>query len=685
MFFMILPLVITNAAYVEEQIAPSLKTLGPRNTWDLIGGATVSTQHIGSIKGGVGESYDNHTFQWLNIPADSEAIKVVTWSAGSADGWGGLTLRETIEEYEASHPGWVVIGGINGDFFHINDDCRPINYFIQDGDVFKPTGSGALYQGVIGFGDTQKVHVDANYTNIVRSNNPYLKVLEKGATTSRTEVVVVNKAPSATGVNVYTTAFKGNADLTGYKVYVGKYQYNRISEGYIFVKGQITDITSKTTITEVPLGQFYIATKDDSLVNTVEIGDQVKCEYELGGSLAGINNTMGYYHSVLQDGKSKYMGVNSFTSYVDGGWHAMDGGQADGAYIYTERNHTLLGFKEDGSIVLFTTDGRGTAAEYGVGPHLYNCAEFLRYLGCTEGYNLDGGGSTTMIARIDGQLQVMNKPSDGRERSLGNAVLLVMPDPKVELANVTDSTISFTQKENLTNGEFKNVTFSYAGKTFPMEDGKVTLEGLRKGTNYNIVCNYEYVENGVSRKGKVEFNVTTSINRTPTLRLTFKEALDISALIDYRIVDRDEVIEEAYVQLGEKKITIHELTGTLTIDALTPETTYEAVLVVEYDSGSGIKTISSDKLTFTTEKTETPGPVEKTCEEDPTQEKCQIPPVEKTCEENLTQEKCQTKPDPDPTPTPEEPKKGCKKKSAAAIAVMTSLATLALLFIKRKK
>ena len=45
-------------------------------------------------------------------------------------------------------------------------------------------------------------------------------------------------------------------------------------------------------------------------------------------------------------------------------------------------------------------------------------------LGCFEAINLDGGGSTTLVMRNSdtGALQVINKPSDHRERAVADVV-----------------------------------------------------------------------------------------------------------------------------------------------------------------------------------------------------------------------------------------------------------------------
>ncbi|RMD98315.1 MAG: phosphodiester glycosidase family protein, partial [Calditrichaeota bacterium] len=65
-------------------------------------------------------------------------------------------------------------------------------------------------------------------------------------------------------------------------------------------------------------------------------------------------------------------------------------------------------------------DGRQEG--YSAGMSLFELAEFMRGLGCTEAINLDGGGSTTLVVAS----RVVNRPSDKTgERPVANALLLV--------------------------------------------------------------------------------------------------------------------------------------------------------------------------------------------------------------------------------------------------------------------
>jgi hypothetical protein len=62
------------------------------------------------------------------------------------------------------------------------------------------------------------------------------------------------------------------------------------------------------------------------------------------------------------------------------------------------------------------------------GATLPEMAGILKGLGCTDGLNLDGGGSTTF--HVLGA--TLNRPSDGRERAVANGILFFGPRPTPE-------------------------------------------------------------------------------------------------------------------------------------------------------------------------------------------------------------------------------------------------------------
>ena len=82
---------------------------------------------------------------------------------------------------------------------------------------------------------------------------------------------------------------------------------------------------------------------------------------------------------------------------------------------------TAIGIYEDGHYVFVVSDGRTDESE---GLSLYELAEFLQELGVETAYNLDGGGSSTMVY----QGEVVNNPTTSgnsvKERSVSDIVYI---------------------------------------------------------------------------------------------------------------------------------------------------------------------------------------------------------------------------------------------------------------------
>ena len=84
-----------------------------------------------------------------------------------------------------------------------------------------------------------------------------------------------------------------------------------------------------------------------------------------------------------------------------------------------------IGIRADGTVVTFMADGR--QRPYSVGMTLDEVAEFMAAQGVVDALYLDGGGSATCATKREGttDLQIRNRPSDGVERTVASALLLV--------------------------------------------------------------------------------------------------------------------------------------------------------------------------------------------------------------------------------------------------------------------
>jgi Phosphodiester glycosidase len=79
---------------------------------------------------------------------------------------------------------------------------------------------------------------------------------------------------------------------------------------------------------------------------------------------------------------------------------------------------TAVGVTASGKILLVVVDGRSRRSR---GATLVEMRNIMRDLGAVTALNLDGGGSSEMV--VDGE--VVNDPSDGHERHITNAILIL--------------------------------------------------------------------------------------------------------------------------------------------------------------------------------------------------------------------------------------------------------------------
>ena len=460
---------------------------------NLLGGVSLYEQKMSSLlNGDSGKIFQEHFVQWVDLDNYDNGVKLVTWTKQNADSWNAATTKICAQDWEAHHPGWIVVAGVNGDFFQNSGTItwEPTNNFMADGDMYRADYVGG-HRKVIGISDDNEIIVgDPEISGL------YLQLMSsEGEVIEQFPIASYNTVPKETGINLYTKDMIESHDLTGYTVYVGKYTMCRISNGNnqtVFVKGsiqyarpgttdekprQIREVTTEDGGTKQEITrEFYLATKDSNYEQKLQNGTLVRCQHNYEGNWSNVTQSVGFIHQMLVDGKSQFQ-------------------KSTDPFIYTDHPRTFIGFKADGTPVLMVVDGRGkTAAEKNYGVSLFEGAEIMKLAGCVNAYNLDGGGSSTLIVRNnEGGFDVVNRPSDGSERSTGNAIFLVMRDPAVEskLGKATPTTITIERKEDEYSQSVENLTVKVDGKTYPMTGKEITIEGLKENTSYDVEISYE--------------------------------------------------------------------------------------------------------------------------------------------------------------------------------------------------
>lgn len=95
------------------------------------------------------------------------------------------------------------------------------------------------------------------------------------------------------------------------------------------------------------------------------------------------------------------------------------------SFSLTRHPRTALGIINPRKLLLVVVDGR--QPKYSNGMPLEELALLMKALGAKTAINLDGGGSSTFISLDAGQekWKVRNRPSDGQQRKIANAWILV--------------------------------------------------------------------------------------------------------------------------------------------------------------------------------------------------------------------------------------------------------------------
>ena len=107
------------------------------------------------------------------------------------------------------------------------------------------------------------------------------------------------------------------------------------------------------------------------------------------------------------------------TAALGGGPILLRGGEEPDWGERKQRHpRTAIGWNRE-HLFLVVVDGR--QAGLSMGMNYGELSALMRRLGCTEAMNLDGGGSSTLWLGGD----VMNSPSDGRERLVANSLIVV--------------------------------------------------------------------------------------------------------------------------------------------------------------------------------------------------------------------------------------------------------------------
>ena len=174
------------------------------------------------------------------------------------------------------------------------------------------------------------------------------------------------------------------------------------------------------------------------------------------------------FFAILKDGTPIIGAPSDYATYkndiaeaVGGSIMLVKDGQlvvsGGGNYYDTRASRTCVGITADNRVVLMVMDGRQEPVS--AGGSAIEIAQVMLDAGCVVAMNLDGGGSTTFVAKEEGAdvLSVVNRPSDGYARSVSSSLMVVST---AKPSNEFDHAIVSADYDYLTVGTSLPITVS---------------------------------------------------------------------------------------------------------------------------------------------------------------------------------------------------------------------------------
>ena len=311
--------------------------------------------------------------------------------------YGGMDL-ETAVAYTRSQ-GYNVVAAVNTAFF--TGASVPIGLVVEDGKL-RSAGDGMNAMAIMN---------DGSY---YASAGPRVRFhLSSDAWGEQPmELQYLNKALESEDVYIFTKDFSTVSTRVKDDVWTVRL---RITAGEMILGGTVTmeatEVLGRTT--EVPIGEDEVILTarldgiNGELFRRFAVGSTVTMEVQCSDeTLTDARYVTGCGEILAENGK-----ITEKTSW----------------FSFNEGIHprTLVGWRSDGTLVLYVADGRQSG--YAEGLSLRMAAEEMIRRACQVVVNMDGGGSSVIGARLPGEWTVepLNRPSAGQTRQCAAYLMLV--------------------------------------------------------------------------------------------------------------------------------------------------------------------------------------------------------------------------------------------------------------------
>jgi hypothetical protein len=332
--------------------------------------------------------------------------------------------------------------GVNGDFFSVSDG-RPSGIMIRDGVlVTQPnparSSAGVMLDGTL---DIRKI----GFRGTWRGAGP------------RRNLTLFNRAPGPNQISLFSSDWGRLTPQIANSFAVVLSPFPAAAPN-VDIQATVARTVENARVGLTPGAAVLVArgTAAANLRAEALAGETLTVRLILNPDWAAVSDAIGGGPMLVQNGKPIYRTTEAFTT----------------SQLAPRGPRSAVGQTADGSILFVTTDGRRPG--YSVGMTNFELAQTLVRLGAVRGMALDGGGSATLAF----QGTVLNRPSDGRERSIANSLMLqyfgvFAPPPAVAVVSPNGDGVA--ERQSLS---YKLVRQSETTVTLTAPDGSVAFQEI---------------------------------------------------------------------------------------------------------------------------------------------------------------------------------------------------------------
>ena len=240
---------------------------------------------------------------------------------------------------------------------------------------------------------------------------------------------------------------------------------------------------------------------------------------EDGTALCGANNSQ-WDAAVAAHGKVMEAVGGSQMLVVDGKDVTAS---ASGSYNTDRHSRTMVGVTADGKVVMTVLDGR--QEPFSCGGTMHELAQIMLEQGCVSAINLDGGGSTTFAARPEGEtdVKVINRPSDGSERSISSGLLIAStatPSDTFDHAVLTADNNYVTPSST--------VSISAVGVSPAGTSAEIPADVTYTATLGTISADGKFTSDGTTGAAKIQMLLDGNVVGETTVNVVIPDSLEFS-------------------------------------------------------------------------------------------------------------------------------------------------------------